>query len=47
MLVVWCRQRLPLYMVPERISVRERLPRTSTGKIARKILVSNAELVES
>jgi L-proline---[L-prolyl-carrier protein] ligase len=46
-LVAWCRHRLPLYMVPERISVRERLPRTSTGKIARKILVSNAELVES
>jgi L-proline---[L-prolyl-carrier protein] ligase len=44
-LVAWCRHRLPLYMVPERISLRERLPHTSTGKIARRALASDAELV--
>jgi L-proline---[L-prolyl-carrier protein] ligase len=46
MLVAWCRARLPAYMIPERIAIRAQLPRTSTGKISRRALVSEHELVE-
>ena len=33
-----CRNRLPKYMIPERLVVRSDFPRTSTNKIDRKIL---------
>lgn len=33
-----CQSKLPKYMIPERVFVRENLPRTSTNKIDRKIL---------
>jgi acyl-coenzyme A synthetase/AMP-(fatty) acid ligase len=39
----YCNDRLPRYMVPERIDVREQLPKTSTGKIDRKALGASAE----
>ena len=45
-LVVWCRDRLPAYMIPQRITIRELLPRTSTGKIARRALLSEHELAQ-
>jgi amino acid adenylation domain-containing protein len=38
-MLTWCRAHLPSYMVPCQISVRESLPKTSTGKIARRELV--------
>jgi len=34
----YCAQRLPIYMVPEKIEVLEALPRTSTGKVDRQEL---------
>jgi amino acid adenylation domain-containing protein len=34
-----CEQRLPRYMLPERIAVREELPKTSNGKIDRQRLL--------
>lgn len=37
-LLNWCRESLPFYMVPSAITVREHLPKTSTGKIARRQL---------
>ena len=37
-LVEHCRARLPRYMVPESFELRDELPKTSTGKIARKLL---------
>ena len=33
-----CGERVPPYMVPEHMEVREQLPRTSTGKIDRRAL---------
>jgi acyl-coenzyme A synthetase/AMP-(fatty) acid ligase len=42
-LVAWCRERLPPYMIPEQLAVREILPKTSTGKIARRALVAESE----
>jgi amino acid adenylation domain-containing protein len=33
-----CEERVPSYMVPDELEVRERLPRTSTGKIDRRAL---------
>ena len=39
-----CRTRLPKYMVPETLVVRDELPRTSTNKIDRKVL--RTELLE-
>lgn len=38
-LLAWCRAHLPAYMVPCQISVRDYLPKTSTGKIARRELL--------
>jgi L-proline---[L-prolyl-carrier protein] ligase len=38
-LLAWCRANLPAYMVPCQISVRDYLPKTSTGKIARRELL--------
>jgi amino acid adenylation domain-containing protein len=35
-----CRNRLPPYMVPELFDLRDRLPRTSTGKVDRTMLTS-------
>ena len=37
-----CRERLPLYMVPERIALLPRLPRTPNGKVDRTLLVQEA-----
>ncbi len=34
----FCAQRLPSYMVPEKIEVAEAFPRTSTGKVDRQVL---------
>jgi acyl-coenzyme A synthetase/AMP-(fatty) acid ligase len=45
-LVAWCRDRLPAYMIPERIMIRDLLPKTSTGKIARRVLLSEDGLVD-
>jgi L-proline---[L-prolyl-carrier protein] ligase len=38
-----CRQRLPAYMVPGRVHVLREMPRTSTGKIARRLLTDLIE----
>jgi acyl-coenzyme A synthetase/AMP-(fatty) acid ligase len=35
-----CAEKLPAYMVPEKIEFRESLPRTDNGKIDRRRLVS-------
>jgi long-chain acyl-CoA synthetase len=32
----WCRERLPVYMIPRRISVLEHIPRTDRGKLDRE-----------
>ena len=37
-LVEHCRSRLPRYMIPETFEFRDELPKSSTGKIARKLL---------
>ncbi len=37
-----CRDRLPKYMIPEQLSLRADLPRTSTGKIDRNVLVQES-----
>jgi acyl-coenzyme A synthetase/AMP-(fatty) acid ligase len=37
-----CGERIPHYMVPERIELRDVLPKTSTGKIDRRALASVA-----
>ena len=34
----FCLERLPRYMVPEVWELRDELPKTSTGKIARSVL---------
>jgi amino acid adenylation domain-containing protein len=39
----FCRERLPLYMIPERIEARDELPRTSTGKTDRATLRADWE----
>jgi amino acid adenylation domain-containing protein len=39
-LLAGCARRLPRYMVPERLEVRDRLPKTSTGKTDRQRLVA-------
>jgi amino acid adenylation domain-containing protein len=39
-LKIYCGQRLPQYMVPEVIYFRDELPKTSTGKVDRTLLVS-------
>lgn len=39
----WCRQLLPHYMVPQGVSVERELPRTGTGKIARRDLLARLE----
>lgn len=39
----FCRERLPIYMVPESVEVRRELPRTSTGKADRSALRSEWE----
>jgi len=37
-----CSQRIPRYMVPQRLEIRESLPKTSTGKVDRQVLVRQA-----
>jgi len=37
-----CRSRLPRYMIPELFEFRAELPKSSTGKIARKLLQDGA-----
>jgi acyl-CoA synthetase (AMP-forming)/AMP-acid ligase II len=39
-LISFCRQRLASYKVPRIVEFRQSLPRTSTGKIARRLLVN-------
>ncbi|HEX2078011.1 MAG TPA: amino acid adenylation domain-containing protein [Longimicrobium sp.] len=39
-LLDWCRETLPAYMVPAELSIREEMPHTSTGKIARRELAA-------
>ncbi len=40
-LVRFCSERIPHYMIPERFVFRTELPRTSTGKIDRRMLATN------
>jgi acyl-CoA synthetase (AMP-forming)/AMP-acid ligase II len=35
----YCAERMPRYMIPEEIEFCEILPKTSTGKIDRKVLI--------
>ena len=43
-LLVQCRQRLPAFMVPARVTVREgNLPRNPNGKIDRKLLAQGMQ----
>jgi amino acid adenylation domain-containing protein len=42
-LQVFCRQQLPQYMVPEAIYFCDELPKTSTGKVNRTLLLGQAE----
>ena len=42
-LVEHCRTRLPRYMIPELFEFRDELPKSSTGKIARKLLQPQAD----
>jgi len=35
----YCQERLPKYMVPEFVEFREALPKTSTGKVDRNVLL--------
>jgi acyl-coenzyme A synthetase/AMP-(fatty) acid ligase len=37
-LITFCRERIPEYMVPEVIELRDVLPKTSTGKVDRQAL---------
>lgn len=39
-LLAWCREHLPAYMAPAEIQICDQLPKTSTGKIARRQLVA-------
>lgn len=39
-LLAWCRAHIPAYMVPCQIHVCQQLPKTSTGKLARRELLS-------
>ncbi len=41
-LIRFCTDRIPRYMVPERFHIWDSLPRTSTGKIDRQKLLTNA-----
>ncbi|MDX1621039.1 MAG: amino acid adenylation domain-containing protein [Nitriliruptorales bacterium] len=41
-LVAFCRERIPRYMIPERFEFREALDKTSTGKVARQTLRTEA-----
>src|SRR4029077_7062563 len=42
-LVRWCADRLPPYMVPPEVFIEDPLPRTSTGKIARRELIDRLQ----
>jgi acyl-coenzyme A synthetase/AMP-(fatty) acid ligase len=41
----YCATRIPKYMIPEQIELRENLPKTSTGKVDRVSLASGAARV--
>jgi acyl-coenzyme A synthetase/AMP-(fatty) acid ligase len=41
-LVAFCKERIPEYMVPDAFEFRETLPRTSTGKVNRRALATEA-----
>jgi amino acid adenylation domain-containing protein len=43
-LLGYCGKILPMYMLPEKITFHEKLPRTPTGKIDRKLLRDTADL---
>jgi len=43
-IISFCSNSLPAYMIPEKIEFRESLPKTSTGKIDRKLLASEVYL---
>lgn len=45
-LLDWCRTRLPDYMHPRAIFIRDHLPRTNSGKIARNVLRQEIECRE-
>lgn len=42
-LEAFCAERLPKYMLPERIELRDVLPKTSSGKVDRNALASNTK----
>jgi acyl-coenzyme A synthetase/AMP-(fatty) acid ligase len=39
-LVEWCRERLAAYKIPRRVAFRDALPRTATGKLRRRALLT-------
>jgi amino acid adenylation domain-containing protein len=41
----WAAGRLPRYMVPARVEIRDDLPRTSTGKIDRRLVAEEASAI--
>jgi acyl-coenzyme A synthetase/AMP-(fatty) acid ligase len=41
--IAWCRERMPLYMVPRTVVFRAELPKTSTGKIQKYVLRNIAD----
>lgn len=38
----FCRRKLPIYMVPEKVRFIDALPRTSTGKIDRQVMIQSS-----
>jgi acyl-CoA synthetase (AMP-forming)/AMP-acid ligase II len=43
LLVRWCSKEMPSYMVPRKIKVWDAFPRTSSGKIDRKLVAQSAD----
>lgn len=46
-LIRWCRDTLPGYMLPSEFFFRERLPETSTGKVAKRQLIMEMDILPS
>ena len=44
-LITFCRERLASYKIPRTVEFRQSLPRTSTGKIARRMLKEPGEYI--